>query len=114
MSIYRADFGNRIKELRKNRKLTQQDLAEILGITQSYMSDLEKGANISNDKLVKLADALGTSVDYLLYGGDSQYQEEEKLPTDVQDFAFWLSAKNVSKRDLEKIKKLVLAYIEED
>jgi putative transcriptional regulator len=34
---------NRLKELRKAKKLTQEQLAKIVGISQSYISDIEKG-----------------------------------------------------------------------
>lgn len=34
---------NRLKELRKAKKLTQDQLAKIVGISQSYVSDIEKG-----------------------------------------------------------------------
>lgn len=34
---------NRLKELRKAKGLTQEQFADIVGISQSYISDLEKG-----------------------------------------------------------------------
>lgn len=36
-------MDNRLKELRKAKKLTQEQLADIVGISQAYISDIEKG-----------------------------------------------------------------------
>lgn len=36
-------MDNRLKELRKAKKLTQEQLADMVGISQAYISDIEKG-----------------------------------------------------------------------
>ncbi|NAS88305.1 hypothetical protein C4E24_00965 [ANME-1 cluster archaeon AG-394-G21] len=55
-------FGQKLKKLREDKGLTQQQLAEKLGyVTNSYVSDAEKGAFIpSEEKLKKIANALHT------------------------------------------------------
>jgi len=55
------NFGQKLKRLRIKRGLTQQQIAERLGyVTNSYISDVEKGAFIpSREKLKKIAKALG-------------------------------------------------------
>jgi HTH-type transcriptional regulator, quorum sensing regulator NprR len=56
-------IGQRIKELRKNAKLTQQELAEGI-ITRSYLSQIEKGmVQPSYEVLERIADKLGCSVE---------------------------------------------------
>lgn len=60
-------LGDKVKELRKKLKITQQKLAEIIGVSQSTIGMIEgnkQGA--SNETLIKLASALNTTVDYLL------------------------------------------------
>lgn len=54
-------FGQKLRKLRIKKRLTQQQLAEKLGyVTNSYISDAEKGAFIpSEEKLRKIARALG-------------------------------------------------------
>jgi transcriptional regulator with XRE-family HTH domain len=54
-------FGKKLKQLRIEKGLTQQQLAERLGyVTNSYISDVEKGHFIpSRDKLKRIARALG-------------------------------------------------------
>jgi transcriptional regulator with XRE-family HTH domain len=61
--------GDRIREMREARKLTQDQFAEKAGISKGFLSDLENGKrNVSSEYLLKIANALGASVDYLLRG----------------------------------------------
>ncbi len=58
---------NRIRDLREDRDLTQQQLADALGITQRKYSYLETGTQQWTDEfLVKLAAYYRVSIDYLL------------------------------------------------
>lgn len=61
-------FGRRLAETRTTRGLTQQQLAEKANIPATVISHFETGvrASASADNLVKLADALKVTVDYLL------------------------------------------------
>src|SRR6478735_9101092 len=63
-----TSLANRLKELRRARSWTQQDLSRVSGLTRSYISRLEMGdiALPSSDKLRALAQALGTIPDDLL------------------------------------------------
>lgn len=57
----------RIRDLREDRDLTQQDLADYLRCTQVSYSHYERGArDIPTDVLCRLADFYQTSTDYLL------------------------------------------------
>jgi len=62
-------LGKRIKKRRQILKITQQELAQALGITPQHVSAIEqdKGAP-SLALLPKLAEELGVSVDYLVSG----------------------------------------------
>lgn len=52
-------IGNRIKELRKKRELSQEQLSEKADITPNYLSRVERGTeNPTLDMFIKLADAL--------------------------------------------------------
>lgn len=63
-------FGDNIKRLRKNKGLKQQELAEILGISQKSYSHWENGkTEPSFDNLFKLADFFDISLDWL-FGRD--------------------------------------------
>ena len=59
--------GEIIQKLRKERALTQKELAEHLGFSESYISYIEKGErNISINDLQKIAELFSVSLDYLL------------------------------------------------
>ena len=56
--------GMKIKEFRKNIKLTQQDLADLVGVKNSAISNYEQGIRIpKRDFLFRVANALGVSID---------------------------------------------------
>ena len=58
---------DRLRGLREDRDLTQEDMAEILNVSQSTYSDYElEKINIPIISLRKLSEYLGTSVDYIL------------------------------------------------
>ena len=60
-------IGNRIKEAREQAHLTQEDLAEIVGISPTAMSVIERGAKTPRlDTFVKIVNALKLSSDALL------------------------------------------------
>ncbi|ACL18721.1 transcriptional regulator, XRE family [Desulfitobacterium hafniense DCB-2] len=57
----------RLRDLREDRDLTQQDLADLLKVSQATYSRYESGAlDIPSTSLIKLARFYKTSVDYLL------------------------------------------------
>ena len=58
---------NNLKQLRKDKRLTQQDMAEYLGINQNTYSYWENDkVKIDNKSLEKLSAFFGVSVDYIL------------------------------------------------
>lgn len=62
-----VDFGNRLRQLRKDKNLTQQQLASMIGVKNSVISFYEVGERMpSPDALRKLALALHVTTDYLL------------------------------------------------
>ena len=61
-----GDVMNRLKELRKERGYTQLKMQMLTGIDQSDYSKIENGKRyLSFEQCIKVADALGTSMDYL-------------------------------------------------
>lgn len=57
--------GERIKGLRRERHLTQQQLADALGIERSSIGKYETGSMPSAEVMLRLAEFFGVSVDYL-------------------------------------------------
>lgn len=57
----------RIRDLREDRDLTQTQIAQMLGMSQTGYSKYETGENdLPTQVLIRLADFYDTSVDYLL------------------------------------------------
>ena len=64
MTVY---FSVRLKELRTQKRLTQNQVAERVGVTRSMISSYETDIRYpSYDILVKLARMFGVTTDYLL------------------------------------------------
>ena len=64
-------FGARVKALRKERKMRQGDMAELLDCTDRHYQRMEYGdINIPSLTLIKLADYFNVSTDYLLGRSD--------------------------------------------
>lgn len=59
-------LGSRIRKLRQDRNITQEQLAEMVDISVNFMSLIENGRNMSVETLVKIANSLGVTVDCLL------------------------------------------------
>lgn len=61
------NFGEKLKNLRTSQKLTQQQLADRIGVAKSVVSYYESGDRYpSYDVLVKIARIFHTTTDYLL------------------------------------------------
>ena len=60
-------FGNNLKRIRTEKKMSQGDIVRATGIDRSYVSALESGKqNPTLDTIKKIAQALGVSMDQLL------------------------------------------------
>lgn len=60
-------FGEKLKELRTNKKLSQKDLSKILNVSNTIISSYELSLRMpSYDILVKIARYFNVSTDYLL------------------------------------------------
>jgi len=94
----RKAFGARLKALRKQKGWAQKELAAQVEIRFQQLNKYESGLNIPPaEMLIKLADALGVSVDFLLTGNpveDSplsssrlfkRFQAVETMATDDQE-----------------------------
>ena len=65
----RVRLGNRVRALRKKNDRTQVELAEMLGIDRSYLSEIETGKKDPSLRVLKtIADGFGLSLSQLLKG----------------------------------------------
>lgn len=105
------EFSERLKELRKQAHLTQVELAKRLGIGQSSYADWERGKkNPTQENLIKLAQILNVSVDYLV--GNSDEENANKELEDIE-LLFRMNSKGLTDEEKEIFKKELIEFMEE-
>ena len=86
-------LGDRLRDLRKGRKLPQIEVAEAVGISRSYLAGIETGGeNAGRETLVALADFYGVTIDELYRGTAPTGPEAPELVEDPDEralLAFW-------------------------
>ncbi|WP_143888003.1 helix-turn-helix domain-containing protein [Streptococcus lutetiensis] len=71
---------NRLRELQRAEKLTQQELADIAEVSKRTIQNWEKGENnIKPEKAKKLADYFGVSIPYLLGYDDNDFEKQIRI-----------------------------------
>ncbi len=104
MSRRFSEMGRRIKLRRKELGITQEKLAENLGVSPNHLSGIETGAqNPSISFFADICDALDVTPDYLLLGS----MHAESVPEDITD-----SLRLCSPQDLALIRKIVRVFVE--
>jgi len=91
--VKNTKLGERLKALRKARGWTQENLAEVSGLTRSHISRLERGdiELPSRARLLRLADALGATADDLLTAAG--YRSDDPTDTELPDLGVYLRLK---------------------
>ncbi|MEG2937132.1 MAG: helix-turn-helix transcriptional regulator [Vagococcus sp.] len=76
-------FGDKLKKLRASKNMKQKELADLLFLKQSSVSDYENNKSIpSGDIIHKLTDIFGVSSDYLL---DIDSPNKSKLDKTIEE-----------------------------
>ena len=102
-------FAGRLKELRKEANLTQVELAKRLGIGQSSYADWERGKKKpTQENLVKIAQVLNVSIDYLV--GNSEEKSDE---LDNIELLFRMNSKGLTEEEKAVFKKELIEFMEE-
>ena len=97
-----AATGERIQNLRKDREVTQEQLAIDLNISDRYMRNLEKGEKVpSVDLFVELRERFGSSLDYIVLGVSASQREQE-----LQDQLQML------RKELKEMQRRILVMLE--
>lgn len=78
-------FGDRLKELRESRKLTQLELANMFNVHKTTISNWEKGKRFPDEEILnKLADYFNISMNYLL-GKEAKNDIKSKSINDMTE-----------------------------
>ena len=73
MNDYKYEMGLRIKQQRKTKKFTQEQMAEQLGISVKHFSEVERGlTGLSVENLIKLSNILDLTIDYIVKGSPNE------------------------------------------
>ena len=85
--------GERFKKIRKIRKLSQQKLAKLLGVTQTTISAWEQNANLpSEERFLKISEVLNVNINYLfgLSNNTEKIDLVEKFdPSKIKNAKIW-------------------------
>ncbi|ADH59838.1 transcriptional regulator, XRE family [Thermoanaerobacter mathranii subsp. mathranii str. A3] len=124
-------LGERIKELRKKKGVTQKELALYLGVSDRAVGYYESGQRTPPpDILQKIADFFNVSVDYLL-GRTGVYNPTDEITEAISDdpelFEFWNTlkeredlkllfkqTKKLSPKDIKQIIRIIKAIEDEE
>jgi transcriptional regulator with XRE-family HTH domain len=106
-------LGRRIADLRERKGWTQKQLAERAGLSVPFLSDVERDKrNIGSEALLRIADALRASLEYLMRGEDQQEVEPRKpltIPAELAMAAKEQGWSYADTSDLVELQKIVVA-----
>jgi transcriptional regulator with XRE-family HTH domain len=103
-------LGDKIRALRKQKKLSLEQLAELTDSSKSYIWELEKkdDPKPSAYKIGKIAAVLDVTTEFLLIESTATPDEA------VLDEAFFRKYKTMSEPDKKKLRKILEAWDDED
>ena len=99
-------LGEKIRNLRKELGLTLDQLADDTGSSKSYIWELENKnpPRPSAEKLIKIADRLQTTIEFLLDDGDAVTKE------DAADASFYREYKKMTPETKEEFRAMVKVF----
>ena len=96
-------FAKRIKSLRIEKKMTQQELGNIVGLTSTGVSYWESGKAVPNfETMTKLSNYFGVSIDYLTGKGE----------LDNKGMILFRKAEQVNEEDRKKMYNIIDSTID--
>ncbi len=100
----KKDFGQRIKELRNKKGITQYQLAEMVGIDPKHMSHIEIGRSFPKADLIEKFNAL--EIEYPELFNTQHLEDREIIFKKLINYL-----KNASDSELQVIYKLISGYL---
>jgi len=105
-----TDFARRLRELRHKRGLSQTDLGKKVGVHYTHIGRYEAGrASPAADTLKALADALGSTTDYLMDGATTELASARL--TDRELLAQFQDVERLPEEDKIIVKRLLDAFL---
>lgn len=102
-------IGKRLKRLREEKDLYQEDVAKIIGVAQNSYNNYEKeNRTMPDEAKIKLCKFYGVSLDYLMGLTDNRVGNATIIPIkealDDSDFIKWVKVKLLAAQDLAEKK----------
>ena len=108
--MYIMEFKDRLKKLRTDKKLSQNELAKSIDVHVTNISRYERGENKPTTKVLsKLANALETTTDYLMSGSTSDIANN--TISDKELLSLFNKANQLSDDKKVVVKELLEAFI---
>lgn len=108
-----ATFAERLKELRKEKQLTVEQLANNIGSAKSTISRYENGREPKGDIIRLLTEYFDVSIDYLMGVSDIRTPNIEntnkdlKLSPEVETIAAHLEGKDITPKKMKLLKSYI-------
>lgn len=105
-----SEFGDMLKSLRTEKKISQRKLAELVGIDFTYISKIESGTMEppAEGTIVKMAQFLGENPDKMLLVAKKVPSDFNKVIIENKDVpAFLRKVPNLSSVQWEKIRQII-------
>lgn len=94
MGMNNIEIGMRIQQIRRERNITREDLAEQAGVSIKFLYEVESGKKgLSAESIYKVSTALSVSCDYLLKGEEKLNYDNSGILTRKQ----WERLENIMK-----------------
>lgn len=101
------DFKYRIRDLRREKDITADELGNAVGVSRFSVSNWETGRNQpNNDILMKLCSYFNVSLDYLM--GRTDVKQPYKSTSAIKEDDFLVAFSNLSGELTEEDKKSIL------
>lgn len=100
-------IGTRIAEIRRHHKITQECLADSLGVSPKHISHVENAtSSFSLKNLIQFCTIFGCSLDYIIFGKQND-EALSKLPYEIVKIL-----NTGSNDDIDRLNRYLQVYIE--
>lgn len=83
-TVIHSKLGETLKELRTNKKLTQQEISEVLHTDRSCIANYERGKRVPPlESLIKIARFFDVSIDYLVLGKNTRVPKKQPISDEM-------------------------------
>lgn len=103
-----ATLGQRLKELRLEKRLTQADIGKMLNVSNVSVSGYESGTREpDSSSIAKLADFYEVSTDYLMGVTNNRQPQSKTIDLSDDDVIMSFEGRPIPPEDMELIKRLL-------